>query len=321
MARQKNRPFIILLIGVTGAGKSTFASHASGTLLEIGHDLDPCTQDPQAVNFRLNDHEIFLIDTPGLDDSGRNDVQILGDIAQWIDDQTDLKNQTIDGLILLHPVNRSMDEEGVNKDERRRTRLLEKLLGEDAYSRVIVGTTMWSNFSPDYAEVLEEELTKDGNRLGKGGVWGELLSRGATIQRHDNTKESAHRIIQQIISRSSEGMTQQRRRKVTANNNRTNVISLGPSFFKQLVEDLEEELADCMQDLVDHREEEPALPFRGRADPETLARWKDWDAHRQEIARRVEQREVQLKRLRRVLVSAPLSDNDAARLPYGTLFK
>ena len=36
-------PLTILLIGVTGAGKSTFAAHASGADLVIGQDLDPCT--------------------------------------------------------------------------------------------------------------------------------------------------------------------------------------------------------------------------------------------------------------------------------------
>jgi len=33
---------VIALLGVTGAGKSTFVSIASGERLEIGHGVDPC---------------------------------------------------------------------------------------------------------------------------------------------------------------------------------------------------------------------------------------------------------------------------------------
>lgn len=40
--RKKDTEVKIVLVGVTGAGKSTFASIASGQKLEIGHGVDPC---------------------------------------------------------------------------------------------------------------------------------------------------------------------------------------------------------------------------------------------------------------------------------------
>lgn len=47
---EKDPRIMIAMVGVTGAGKTTFASHASGRKdLKVGHGVDPCERIPWPV--------------------------------------------------------------------------------------------------------------------------------------------------------------------------------------------------------------------------------------------------------------------------------
>jgi ribosome biogenesis GTPase A len=55
-------------VGVTGVGKSTFINLISGSNLEVGTGLKPCTTEVGPGNsFSLGDHEVILFDTPGFE--------------------------------------------------------------------------------------------------------------------------------------------------------------------------------------------------------------------------------------------------------------
>lgn len=311
IVRQRKDPcrFTILLIGVTGAGKSTFAAHASGANVVIGDDLDPCTRDPLAVPFHLDEQEIVLIDTPGFDDDKRSDVEILVDVAKWINQGMLSKILTVNALILLHPITRN----DVTGNEKRRTRLLEKLLGEDAYKRVTIATTMWGTLAPEYAAELERDLIKKSNWLGEGGLWGDFRKRGATVERHDNTKESAHNIIRRIVARSNEAeKSGTQRHKDTADRN---VISLNPSFFEQLIDDLEDDIVALREDIILHREEEPAMPFNRPPNLAEKTMWNEWESEKQRLEERIQRYEMQFKKLRNTLVSTYLISSKSSTHP------
>ncbi|KAK0638651.1 P-loop containing nucleoside triphosphate hydrolase protein, partial [Cercophora newfieldiana] len=183
-------------LGMTGAGKTTFASLASGrTDLEIGNTLKSCTQETQVVRFELDDYTIVLVDTPGFDDDTRSDIDILRIITEGLSNKgLGSQQQRLDGLILLHPITSTR----IGGNERKRTRLLEAILGEHAYKRVIIATTMWDDLRNDdnkFSYRME-------GRTEKGEVWHEMSSKGATITRHYNNPESAHKIIRDIIQKS-----------------------------------------------------------------------------------------------------------------------
>ncbi|KAK4452249.1 GTP-binding protein A [Podospora aff. communis PSN243] len=297
MARQRNDPdrkFMILLVGVTGAGKTTFASLASGKDLAIGHGLDPCTQDPLAVEFTLNGHSVILIDTPGFDDDSRNDVEILNDVAKWMVVKGLLRSQPLDGLILLHPVTRDF----VSVMERRRTQLLEKLLGEDAYTRVTIATTMWGSLDHGHAKRLDAEYNAviDGSdRLGNNGVWANFRKRGATVVKHENNKESAQRILQNIIRKSiDEGTLQTLLQKEMGDRG---VGFMDSSLGQHIVASLEDDIRHLEQDLLNHRQECPPMGSRWAIHSTSYRRWKDWEAERNDLQKRLERREAQLARL------------------------
>ncbi|KAK0611711.1 P-loop containing nucleoside triphosphate hydrolase protein [Immersiella caudata] len=290
-----NRKFMVLLMGVTGAGKTTFASLASGQDLVIGHGLDPCTQDPLAVEFSVDEHRVVLIDTPGFDDDARNDVEILSDIAKWLSAEGLLRGQTLDGLVLLHPVTRNF----VSGMERRRTQLLEKILGEDAYQRVTIATTMWGTLGREYAQRLDAEykgvFDKNG-RLGNSGVWANFTKKGAQVVRHDNNRESARSIIRTIVNRAiEEGIQETLLQKEIADRN---VGFMGSALGQHLVAHLEEDIRLLERDLMKHREECPGMGARWSLHSASYRRWKEWEAERVTLEKRIARREAQLARLR-----------------------
>jgi len=121
-------------------------------------------------------------------------VQILEDITKWMAKEGYLKGaHQLDGLVLLHPI--TMHRLGGN--ERRRTRLLQDLLGQDAYKRIIIATTMWERIN----DANNVEIGLEGR---KKDIWHDLVSKGAVIRRHNNSPDSAHRIIREIVKLSND---------------------------------------------------------------------------------------------------------------------
>ncbi|KAK0731876.1 P-loop containing nucleoside triphosphate hydrolase protein [Lasiosphaeris hirsuta] len=292
----------ILLLGVTGAGKSTFAAKASDQDVTVGHGVDPCTQDPLAVSFDMDNQKVILIDTPGFDDSVRSDVEILKDIAKWLTREGFMNNHPLDGLIFLHPATHTV----VSGNERKRARLLEKILGEDAYNRVVIATTMWENLGP-------EDSAHD-QRL-EGSVWNKFCEMGAQVTKHDNTKDSAHHIIRLIASKSRATIatttttttpttTTTRERewyrpqlqdfRLRPNNSRRIPES---ALSRELRAQLEEGIDFTWDQLVHSRAERPPTQYRKSSDPELQQKYKEWEDDNRELERSLAAQQKLLNRM------------------------
>jgi len=204
------------------------------------------TQQPEAISFDLNGRRIVLIDTPGFDDDLRLDVEVLEDIAKWMARKDHLKENLLDGLIFLHPITLNR----VGGSERRRTRLLEKILGPGAYGRVIIATTMWDVLSANYD--VEARLK---GRTSVGGVWHDMISQGALLLQHKHTADSAKKIIQIIadMANRSRFVEVQLQVELKSNRNRINDTAVGRELKRQL----ESDIALLKQELVKHRRNRP----------------------------------------------------------------
>ncbi|KAK3343444.1 hypothetical protein B0T25DRAFT_634546 [Lasiosphaeria hispida] len=293
----KRRPIMVVLAGVTGAGKTTFTSVASDREdLGIGDGLDPCTQDPQAVQLTVAGRSVILIDTPGFDDKDRSDMEILEDIGKWLSKQGFTKH--LDGLILLHPITQDFD----STLEKRRTRLLEKILGKNAYKRVAVATTMWGSL------VSEKEVESDiRRRWGETGVWDDFRQGGATLTKHFNNKESAHRIIQIIIDRSDEakGAGVLLQEELARKGARFTDTSLG----RELETILEDDICVIQDLLLEHRCERPPESYRKSQNSWERWKWCQWEEEYNELTKNLELRQIQLRRLNSFIVLYSRSPN------------
>ncbi|KAK5659175.1 hypothetical protein OQA88_1265 [Cercophora sp. LCS_1] len=282
------REVLIALVGVTGAGKSTFASVASGRNdVEIGYGVDPCTQDPQAIRFLLDGHKITLIDTPGFDDDRRSDLEILEDIGNWLIKEGYGSRQLLDGLILLHPVTLNR----VGGMERRRTKLLQAILGSDAYKRVLIATTMWDDLVPQAALQLRVR-----GRTRDGGVWGDMVGRGAVVLQHNNNQESAHNIIRHIIKmpeKSGRAKPLLLQDEMVEKKGRVKDTTLGKEMKRQLLESLEL-LSLRLREL---EEDEPPEFWGEHADPERKQKRMDWEQEKARLVSKIERQQEQIKKL------------------------
>lgn len=142
----------------------------------------PCSL-PTGENF-------YLIDTPGFDDTHRSDSEILGEIANWLNESHQC-NVTLTGIIYLH---RIIDVR-LGGAGYKNLRMFRKLCGDRGLGSVVLATTMWSLCPPGNAERREEQL------VGQNNLWKALVGHGAKVFRHDDGPISGMRILKYLIDR------------------------------------------------------------------------------------------------------------------------
>ncbi len=238
------------------------------------------TQDPQAVRFVLDGRIILLIDTSGFDDDNRSDVQILEDIARWLAKEGYMKKSgQLDGLIFLHPVTMHR----VGGSERKRTRLLQNLLGEKAYKRIIIATTMWER-------IKDENDVEIGLEGRKKDMWHDLISKGTKIRKHYNSKDSAHAIIREIVSLSEKyGKLEPLISTELKRDPRLVETTAGKSVKKDLVADIKR-TQELLEELDKNR-------------PNKKEKKKEWADEKKTLDKRLKRLEDRLDKLNSLQVS------------------
>ncbi|OPB37505.1 hypothetical protein A0O28_0044170 [Trichoderma guizhouense] len=180
----------IAVMGVTGAGKSSLISLCTGKNVKIGHNLESCTVDVEDVEFMLNDRVcVHLIDTPGFDDTSRSDVEVLQNIAVWLTDSWK-DDKKLSGIIYMH---RIIDVRMAGSTLRNLS-MFKKLCGEEAYSSVVLATSMWSQVDEAVGAQREQELIETRK------FWGYMHEKGSRIFRLNQTRENCLDIIKYILS-------------------------------------------------------------------------------------------------------------------------
>ncbi|KAI0530324.1 P-loop containing nucleoside triphosphate hydrolase protein [Xylaria digitata] len=173
----------LVVFGGTGEGKTSFVVSATGAPLEIGDDADSCTQEVQTGSVTVGSKTVTIIDTPGFDDTEGKDMKIFEKLTDWLE-KLRAQGKYLNGVILVQSVNHARAPDS----ERKRTRLLKKIIGEPFYNRVAIVTTMWDVTRPSVCERGEQ------NR-GSRDIWGDMLAAGAKVFRFQNDKQSALEVI------------------------------------------------------------------------------------------------------------------------------
>lgn len=129
--------------------------------IKIGHGLHSCTTEVSVYYFWHQGVRIWLVDTPGFDDTERSDLDILRDVAFWLA-SVYTKEARLAGIIYLHRIS-----DGVRISER---------VGRGREMELIDTEGFW------------------------GGMI-EMIGRGSEVMRHDGSTESAMDIVLKTVKR------------------------------------------------------------------------------------------------------------------------
>ncbi|KAG6382095.1 hypothetical protein JVT61DRAFT_737 [Boletus reticuloceps] len=149
---------VIAVMGLTGAGKSSFVNTAVGRT-EV------------------------VVDTPGFDDTVRSDAEILRSIADWL--EVTYRNKIkLSGLLYLHRIS----DVRMAGTPLRNLSVFKDLCGNDNMKNIVLVTTMWDEVEgPISWFQREEELLSD--------FWADMIRLGSRACRFQGTRESAWEII------------------------------------------------------------------------------------------------------------------------------
>ncbi|KAI3579190.1 hypothetical protein IWW34DRAFT_621660 [Fusarium oxysporum f. sp. albedinis] len=146
------------------------------------------TQHVTAYQCKSSDaSDIYLLDTPGFDDTNRSDTEVLKEIALCLT-KTYEDNIKLSGILYLHRIT----DRRMGGSAKKNLMMFRKLCGEESLMNVILVTTMWEDEYAAIGERREQEL------IATGGFWGALVEEGAQINRHNNTRSSAMPLLRTI---------------------------------------------------------------------------------------------------------------------------
>ncbi|KAI6597117.1 hypothetical protein MCOR12_005840 [Pyricularia oryzae] len=185
----------ILVMGMTGSGKSSFVASCTGKGVTVGHGLQSCTFDIDIFDFEFEGRQIFLIDTPGFNDTNKSDAETLATVSAYLGTSY-AQNVFIHGILYLHRIT----DNRVSGSAKRNFGMFKALCGEASYGNVSLVTTMWTDGGREDQLRREAELRRDPN------FFGSIISGGASLLRHgehgtdlQQLRDSALSIVRQLI--------------------------------------------------------------------------------------------------------------------------
>ncbi|KAM0254614.1 hypothetical protein ACHAQJ_006581 [Trichoderma viride] len=180
---------VIAVMGITGAGKSTFISLFAEDA-QVGHGLQSCTSNVSIHAATVNGQKCYLVDTPGFDDTNRPDAEILREVANWLNLSHEAKIQ-LAGIVYLHRIS----DNRLGGAAMKNLRMFKRLCGKGSLPCVVLATTMWNKSDLSSDKQREREL------LEKSDFWGDMVKEGSQVFRHDNGKASATAIMKHILGK------------------------------------------------------------------------------------------------------------------------
>ncbi|KAJ3513213.1 hypothetical protein NLJ89_g3073 [Agrocybe chaxingu] len=195
---------IIAVMGPTGSGKTTFINIATDYDSPVGHGLQSCTSDINVVKLsfpELVSADIYFVDTPGFDATNKSDLEVLGQISDWLNN-TYQKNIKLSGLLYFHRIS----DNALGGTFTKNFKMFDKLVGNH-FKNIVLTTTMWDDV--DEATGVERETTL------KDEFWKALIDRGSHTARFLQTKESAFEVIAPILAEVSKRETLLLQKEIT----------------------------------------------------------------------------------------------------------
>lgn len=183
---------------MTGVGKSTFINLLTNDAnIRVGKGLRSCTKEIQPAHFHHitpdgKRYDVYLVDTPGFDDTEMSDTDVLLTFVDWLGLQykNDLK---LSGLIYLHRIT----DNRMTGTATRNLSMMRQLCGDENMKNVLLVTTRWEMMEYERCVEVETEYL-----LGPGGFWHGMVSQGAGHARYNGTLDAGRQIIDRIVVQS-----------------------------------------------------------------------------------------------------------------------
>ncbi|KAI0845348.1 hypothetical protein F5Y00DRAFT_265604 [Daldinia vernicosa] len=193
-----HKDIIIAVMGRTGCGKSQFISRLNakdcGNEFEHIYGIRPSFVWDVERGFKGN--RIVILDTPGYGDNVFEDVSVFGRIKGWR--RRFHQGKPLFGLIYIQDIN-----EAPPTGRHTVLGLIQSLrgslrgsTGEGNLSNVIVLTTKWDGLHGN----LPRGDAREAHLHETSDFWKAMVAEGATVMRHDDTVESAERVIQTLFN-------------------------------------------------------------------------------------------------------------------------
>lgn len=145
------------------------------------------TQKPAVYLTRVGKRKVFLLDTPGFDDSARDNLEVLSEImSQLYLLALQPDDFSMQGVVFLH----DMNEVRFGGSQKKTLSILKALVGEEHLGNVVIGSTFWDNSKLQQQEQRERELTDQ--------HWGGIYK---TMRLPHNDKGAAVAIINELFTR------------------------------------------------------------------------------------------------------------------------
>ncbi|KAF9531160.1 hypothetical protein CPB83DRAFT_809508 [Crepidotus variabilis] len=220
----------IVVLGITGCGKTTFINEASDSNLVVGKSLfsqtqeitlsKPFTVEPPGEGKKF---DVILIDTPGFDNTAKtSDVKIRQLIKAELE-RLDTEKGKLAGAIYLHRISDNRIGDTATKS----TKIFRQVGSHVSMDKVVISTSFWSKEQLDgvFREIDLEDHP----------IFSQIQEKGAQMMRHDSGKDSAMEIIWAILTKSPQAKVAQeeriKERKALSNQDNSQMLSM--EFDKQ----------------------------------------------------------------------------------------
>lgn len=140
------------------------------------------------------DQRVFLIDTPGFNDTVKSDTEVLREIAAILA-QLYSRSVHLTGIVYLHRIT----DNRMGGASLRNLKIFQKLCGQAAYRNVVLTTTMWDTLQSS-GDMLREGESNERQLLSDEEWWGAMTRHGCRVAKHAGQVASARKIIGQFIS-------------------------------------------------------------------------------------------------------------------------
>ncbi|EPS42277.1 hypothetical protein H072_3744 [Dactylellina haptotyla CBS 200.50] len=240
----REKEVLIAVMGMTGAGKTTFISKATGKSdLLIGHSLESCTREISVHETKIDDTTVRFVDTPGFSDTYLSDTEVLEMIADYLA-AAYTKDVKLNGIIYLHPIS----ENRMTNPATKNLEMFRKLTGEKNLKNVVLATSMWDKVTVEEGARREKEL--------KNKFWRLLLDFQAQTIKYRGTPDSAKEIASLLME--NKPFYLQLQEEMGKGNKALKDTSAGKEIMQEIIrikEQHERELAE-MKDMIVRTQEE-----------------------------------------------------------------